>query len=544
MTDNLPSLICSHCSHKNLHDAKFCENCGRTLEQICNNCGTLNKAEAKFCRSCGKALDLISPATDEARLAALQQAVPKGLQEKMHASSAQIEGERKPVSILFADIVDSTAMAEKLDPEEWREIINEVHRRVGEAIYRYEGTIAQLLGDGVLAFFGAPITHEDDPIRAVHAALEIQEAIGHYARELHGYVDNFQMRVGVNTGTVVVGAVGDDLHMEYLAVGDSVNLAARLQSAAEPRSVLISEATARLIQSAFDLQDLGQVAMKGKAEPVQVYEVVEPKTAPVSTRGIEGLRSPLVGRAGEFAALQDALSNLREGRGQIVFIMGEAGIGKTRLVDEARQTTDGEVRLLEARALSYGSALSFWAVTQLLMTDLGLSYGDPEAKIKVALRRRVIDLFGKEFGDTLPFLTRLLGLKQEEEAQERIQHLDGEAVKQQMLISISEYFARVAGEGPTVLVFEDMHWADPSSLEALEHLFSITDRAPLMVLLLMRIERDHGSWQAKLKAETDFAHRHTEFQLRPAYLLPDQIHSLQLRQVFLQLPFCFGDRFQ
>ena len=177
MKETLPSLTCPNCSHKNLEDAKFCQSCGQALDRICTNCDTQNEADAKFCRSCGKALDLIPPSTDEARLTALQEAAPKGLQEKMRSSSSQIEGERKPVTILFADIVGSTAMAEKLDPEEWREIINEVHRRVGEAIYRYEGTIAQLLGDGVLAFFGAPITHEDDPIRAVHAALEIQEAI-------------------------------------------------------------------------------------------------------------------------------------------------------------------------------------------------------------------------------------------------------------------------------------------------------------------------------------------------------------------------------
>ncbi len=514
MSDGNFSLECPTCSFKNTGDAKFCENCGSQLGRICLSCGKENTPQAKFCKNCGANIDDLSIPEREARLKTLQQTAPRGLQEKMREARKVIEGERKPVTILFADIVGSTAMAEKLDPEEWKEIVSGAHRRLSEAIYRYEGTIAQLLGDGVLAFFGAPITHEDDPIRAVHAALDIQEAISDYARGLLGYVDNFQMRVGINTGTVVVGAVGDDLHMEYLAVGDSVNLAARLQSAAEPGSVLISEATARLVESAFELEDLGRVAMKGKAKPVQVYAVLEPKAVPESARGIEGLRSPLVGRVVEFTALQEALSNLREGRGQIVFVMGEAGIGKTRLVEEARQTTDGEVRWLEGRALSYGSALSFWAITQLLLADLGLSDGDPEAKIKVALRHRVTDLFGEEIGDTLPFLTRLLGLKQEEEAQEWIQHLDGEAVKRQIMMSASEYFARVAAEGPTVLVFEDMHWADPSSLEALEHLYRLTDRAPIMVAILMRIEREHGSWRAKFKAETDFAHRYTEIQLK------------------------------
>ncbi len=514
MTDNLPSLICSNCSHENLEDAKFCENCGQTLEQICNKCGTQNKAEAKFCRTCGKALDLISPSAAETRLSALQQAVPEGLREKMRLSSSQIEGERKPVTILFTDIVGSTAIAEKLDPEEWKEIVSGAHRRVSEAIYRYEGTVAQLLGDGVLAFFGAPITHEDDPERAVRAALDIQEAIGEYAQELQGYVDNFQVRVGVNTGTVVVGTVGDDLHMEYLAVGDSVNLAARLQSAAEPGSVLISEATARLVESVFDLQDLDRMTIKGKTELVQVFVVLKPKSLPENARGVEGLRSPLVGRAADYATLQEALSNLREERGGIVFILGEAGIGKSRLVEEARHTTDGEVRWLEGRSLSYGQSISLWTITQLIKNDLDLSDADPEVKIKVALRRRVEGLFGERAEKILPYLSHLMGVGYGSEQESRIAELDGEALKHQTLLSISEYFAMLGEQQPTVLVFEDLHWADASTLEILEYLLAATNHVPLLLLLVGRIDRDHGSWGIKLKAETNFAHRYTEIQLR------------------------------
>ncbi|NIM95022.1 MAG: AAA family ATPase [Anaerolineales bacterium] len=494
-------------------DAKFCENCGEMLLRICPECSTTNSPDAKYCKNCGTELTQFPDMEQKIRLQDLQQAAPSELKEKMHASRQEIEGERKPVTILFADIVGSTAIAEKLDPEEWKEIVAGAHRCVSEAIYRYEGTIAQLLGDGVLAFFGAPITHEDDPIRAVHAALDIQQNIDAYGRELSGYVDDFQMRIGINTGMVVVGTVGDDLHMEYLAVGDSVNLAARIQSAAEPGSVLISEATARLAQSAFELQDLGQAAMKGKDELIQVYEVLEVRSVPEAIRGIEGLSSPMVGRAAEFASLKDALVNLLDGHGQIVFVMGDAGIGKTRLVEEARETINGGIRWLEGRALSYGSALSYWPITQLLLGDLDLTYGDPEARMRVALRRRVTELFGEGNSETLPFLMRLLGLKQED-AHAWIKHLDSESVKQQILTSVSEYFAHVAEERPTVLFFEDMHWADPSSLEALEHLFNITDRVPLMVLILMRIERDHGSWQLKFKAETDFAHRYTQIQLK------------------------------
>jgi ABC-type oligopeptide transport system substrate-binding subunit/class 3 adenylate cyclase len=446
----------------------------------------------------------------------------------MRLSSSQIEGERKPVTILFTDIVGSTAIAEKLDPEVWKEIVAGAHRRVGEAIYRYEGTIAQLLGDGVLAFFGAPITHEDDPLRAVRAAMDIQESVKAYAQELTGVVDDFQMRIGINTGTVVIGQIGTDMHVEYLAIGDAVNVAARLQSAADPGEIVLSDVCARLVSTEFDLKDLGEITVKGKAEPLQTFELAGLKAVPDSGRGIEGFPTPYVGRTQEMDELQSALLALCEGHGQIMAVMGEAGIGKTRLLEEVRAITcedegDRETmsispssfRWLEGRALSYGGSLSYWTITQLLLDDLGLSDGAPQVEIKVALRRRAKELFGEERADeVLPYLAHLLGLKGEVEVEKQIQSLDGETLKVQTLKSVSDYFGQIVDEGPTVLIFEDMHWADPSSLEALEQLLALTDRVPLMILMLMRIDRDHGSWGIKIKAETDFPHRYKEFHLR------------------------------
>jgi class 3 adenylate cyclase len=231
----------------------------------------------------------------------------------MDGSRRSSEGERKPVTILFTDIAGSTAIAERLDPEEWREVVSGAHRRVTDAVARYEGTIAQLLGDGVLAFFGAPAAHEDDPARAVRSALDIQAAITAYARELAGYVDDFAMRIGIHTGEVVVGELGSAEHAEYLAVGDAVNLAARLQSAAAPGKVLVSESIARLVRGAFELTSLGEITVKGKTAPVAVFEVVRPLTAPARTRGLAVLRSPLVGREAELATLTGALEGLCQG---------------------------------------------------------------------------------------------------------------------------------------------------------------------------------------------------------------------------------------
>jgi len=492
----------------------------------CATCGTSNTNEAIFCKHCGTILDEVSVPGGESRLRSLQETAPQELREKIKAARTEIEGERKPVTIIFTDIVGSTTIAEKLDPEVWKEIIVGAHKRVGEAVYRYEGTIAQLLGDGVLAFFGAPITHEDDPIRAVRAAMDIQASIEEYGRELAGTLDDFQMRIGISTGTVVIGEIGTDMHVEYLAIGDAVNVAARLQSAAEPGKVIVSEPCARLISAEFELKDLGEISVKGKAQPLQAFELISVKAEPESGRGIEGLPTPHVGRAQEVEKLQSALLALCDGHGQIVTVIGDAGIGKTRLLEEVKAITcedDGEneatpippasIRWLEGRALSYGGSLSYWAITQLLLADLGLSDGAPHVEIIVALRRRVKELFGeKKTDDVLPYLAHLLGLKGE--GDDLIQSLDGETLKQRTLQSLSDYFGQVANEKPTVLVFEDLHWSDPSSLEALGGLLALTDRVPLMILLLMRIDRDHGSWGVKLKAEADFPHRSTEIQLR------------------------------
>jgi ABC-type oligopeptide transport system substrate-binding subunit/class 3 adenylate cyclase len=532
-------MKCVNCSYENDADAEFCENCGNTLRSVCASCGNPLKPGAKFCKKCGTAVSAQPPSTAEKdRLKRLQQAAPSNLKDKIRVSSAQIEGERKPVTILFTDIVGSTALAEKLDPEEWKEVVSGAHQRVSQAVYRYEGTIAQLLGDGVLAFFGAPITHEDDPIRAVHAALDIQQATGEYAQELKGVVDNFQLRVGLNTGTVVVGSVGSDMHMEYLAIGDAVNLAARLQSAAQPGEVLVSESTARLVGAVFELGSLGEINVKGKAEPVTVYTVVKAKAKPESGRGFEELHSALVGRDSELAAFHEALEALFNGHGQIVAIIGEAGIGKSRLAEEALRDCSGDhpgMDWIEGRGLSYGQTLSFWTITQLIYSDLGLSDGDPEVRVRAALKRRVNSLFGEAASEVLPYLGNLLGVNLESGLAEQVRLLDGETLKRQTLLSIGRYFERLAAERPTIMVFEDLHWADPSSLEALEQLMSATDRVPLMLVLLSRLEREHSSWRIKLKAETDYAHRYTEILLRPLSQ-PEQNHLVDNLLAIADLP--------
>jgi len=244
-------MICQQCGKKNDLDAVFCVQCSQPIIKSCPSCSTQNPGDARFCKQCRTELGDTSIAAQTNKLQKLRDSAPEDLQEKLRLAQTEIEGQRKPVTILFADIVGSTTIAEKLDPEEWKEVVQGAHHRVSEAIHRYEGTVAQLLGDGVLAFFGAPLTHENDPERAVRAALDLQESIADYRRQLAGFVDDFHMRVGIHVGEVVVGQVGTDEHAEYLAIGDTVNIAARIESAAQPGEVLVSETCVRLIEQTW-----------------------------------------------------------------------------------------------------------------------------------------------------------------------------------------------------------------------------------------------------------------------------------------------------
>jgi class 3 adenylate cyclase/tetratricopeptide (TPR) repeat protein/ribosomal protein L40E len=521
-------MICQQCGKKNDLDAVFCVQCSHPLLKSCPSCSTQNSADATFCKKCGAALDTTIHEAQSSRLQQLRDSAPTDLQEKLRLMETQIEGQRKPVTILFTDIVDSTAIAERLDPEEWKEIIQGAHHRVSEAIHHYEGTIAQLLGDGVMAFFGAPLTHEDDPERAVRAGLDIQSNIAEYRQELAGFVDDFHMRVGIHTGEVVVGPVGTDKRTEYLAIGDAVNIAARLEGAAEPDQVLISERCAKFIEHTFKFGAFESMKFKGKSDPMRVVTVLELEPKPRFAHGLGGVQTPFVGREEELAQLQEALLQLCQGHGGIITLIGEAGIGKTRLLEHARETmgmltlkdhegyfAQSTLHWLESRALSYGGSLSFWMINQLLLDDLGLRDGSPQMKIKAALRRRLVDLFGEDqITRMLPFLSHLLGVAQVGREHKLIEQMSGESIKLQIMIHLAEYFERIAERSPTVIVLEDLHWADPSSLETIHHLLPLTDRVPLTFVLLMRIEPDHGVWVLKSSADRDLPHRMTEIHLR------------------------------
>jgi class 3 adenylate cyclase len=494
-------MICPACNHSNEADAKFCENCGRPMEHTCPNCGNAVSAGAKFCKHCGHNL-AASEATKTNQLDDMRRAVPQTVAEKIRAERSRAEGERKQVTALFTDIVGSTALAEQIDPEDWREIVSGAHQRVSAAVYAYEGTIAQLLGDGVLAFFGAPIAHEDDAERAIRAALEILESIERYADELRraNRVPNFQMRIGLNTGLVVVGNIGSDLHMEYLAVGDTVNLAARIQSAADANSILVSRNTQRLVETLFEFEDRGKIALKGKSEPTQIFRVVGERKDAVRARGVSGLTSALVGRQRELMMLKQVGEDATAGRGAVVSVIAEAGLGKSRLTAEWRKLLLSDIEnvcCVEARCLSFTQSVAHHLSAEIVRSITQASSSQNNTETQAALLTTTTRLLGDAPSkqETSDALAHLLGLPLDEDAAQRMKFVEGAAMQAKYLAAFKNLLQAQAREAPTILICEDTHWADPSSVEMISSAISISANAPIVFVFVTRPDADSAGWR-------------------------------------------------
>lgn len=541
----MASLVCPRCAFENARDASFCENCGRALTFKCFNCGEPLTFGARFCRYCGAPQPVSRPPTssfesktnreveppargDLNRLSALHQNVPTDLARKILSTRGEIEGQRKQVTVLFTDIVNSTGLAERMDPEQWAAIVNGAHRLVTDRVFRFEGTVAQLLGDGVLCFFGAPISHENDPERGMRAALGIMEAIPDYAEEVaekYG-VGDLRLRIGLNTGLVVVGNVGTSLHFEYLALGDTVNLAARLQVEADPNSILVSENTYRLVSHLFDFQDRGQIEVKGKSVPVHAYKVIGDHPGLNKSRRMTGLWSPLVGREREFATLNRLAEDVARGTGAVLTVLGEAGIGKSRLLaewkkrviekmeaegqDRAQQTsnrtshgigpraTGRAIRWAEGRSPSFGVSVAYSLVVDLMRSLLGVPSGLPEDEDRAQLQHRLVDLFATDtslFEEVYPFLAQLLSLPLELHQAERVKYLDVPALQKRYVTAAQKALQLLAQDTPTVLVCEDLHWADPFSIELLGSLLPLVAELPLLICLVARPDHDNPGWR-------------------------------------------------
>jgi len=425
-------------------------------------------------------------------------------------------GERRVVTMLFCDVKGSTAAAEQLDPEDWSEIINGAFEYMIRPVYRYEGMVARLMGDAILAFFGAPIAHEDDPQRAILAGLEIISGIQPYrAQVMERFGMDFNLRVGINTGLVVVGAVGSDLRMEYTALGDAINLASRMEQTAEPGTVQIAHDTYKLTKSIFDFERLGPVDVKGKLEPVQAYRVLGRKAQTTRQRGIEGLQAEIVGRAAELQTLTELIANLNQGVGWMVCLLGDAGLGKSRLINEISRIFQNRIgasgNWYDTNSLSYETNQAYGLIQRMLRTVTHIEYDDTPALIREKLSDLSAYLPEEKRSRASQVFETLFGLEQDNGAYP----LEGEIFKQELFEAVQGWWRNSFNERSTVLIFDDMHWSDTASTELLIRLLPLTAEIPLVLLFAMREERQAPAWQIKIISDDQYRHRSTEITLHP-----------------------------
>ena len=470
-------MKCPRCQAENDAGARFCEDCGARLEVACAGCGTPVTPGKRFCRSCGAAL-IAEPAGG---FASPKSYTPKHLAEKILTSKSALEGERKQVTVLFCDIVDSSGLAQRLDPEVMHEVMDRVLRLMAEAVHRYEGTVNQFLGDGLMALFGAPVALEDHAFRAVQAALAMRETLSGYSEQLKRERGvGLRLRLGLNTGLVVVGRIGDDLRMDYTAVGDTTNLAARMQALAEPGTILIAEATHRLLEGYVRSEALGPVQVKGWSERVSVYKVTgwrqgRTRLEVSAERGL----TQLVGRQQELGVLRDCLARVKAGRGQVVGIVGEPGVGKSRLLYEFKNSLGGErVTWLEGHCVAYGQTTPYLPVLDILRANFQIEDGDNQLQIREKLLHRGLRQLDPAQEGVLPFLGELFGLP----GDESLKFLDPRDKRKKTFEAIRSLAVAGSQLRPLVVVVEDLHWIDKTSEDYFA--FLIESLAGLSLLLL------------------------------------------------------------
>jgi class 3 adenylate cyclase/tetratricopeptide (TPR) repeat protein len=483
-------MKCPQCQFDNPSGMKFCGQCGTKLVPVCPKCGTENPSGFKFCGECGHSLTgapptpaSVRPAAEEppaeAQRPALQAYTPPHLAGEILKSKTALEGERKQVTVLFCDLVGSTALAERLGPEAMHLLLNRFFELALGEVHRYEGTINQFLGDGFMALFGAPIAHEDHARRAVLAALGLIGRLRDHPAEA-----DIKVRIGINTGWVVVGGIGDQLRKDYTAIGDTTNLAARLQQAAEPGTILVSESTMRFVQGSVQAESVGPLLLKGKEEPVPAFLVSGIGALHSEQAVMSGtVLSSFVGRQREMLILDDLRERAADGAGQIVGIAAEAGAGKSRLLYELRRRLwDHPVLYLAGRCLSYGGGVPYLPLIDMLRNEWGIGESDTPAvvadKVSASLARAGLDA-----GESLPYLLHLLGVR---EGTERLAELSAQAL-QARTFSILRQLILNAGQGRLVILqIEDLHWIDQTSEELLGYLAEGLASARMLLLVTYR----------------------------------------------------------
>ena len=486
-------MRCPQCQHDNPSAAKFCEECAAPLARTCVNCGTQLSPTAKFCPEC--AHPVAGPAPVRPRFNSPETYTPKHLAEKILISKSAVEGERKQVTVLFADMKGSMELLADRDPEDARKLLDPILEHMMEAVHRYEGTVNQVMGDGIMALFGAPLAHEDHAVRACYAALRIQESVKRYAEQVQKSEGiPIQIRVGLNSGEVVVRSIGSDLRMDYTAVGQTTHLAARMEQMAMPGSIMMTAAALRLAEGYVQVKSLGPVNVKGLTEPVEVYEITGagPVRSRLQAAAARGL-TRFVGRTAEFETLCQALQQAGAGHGQVVALVGEPGVGKSRLFWEfthSRRTVDWLI--LESGSVSYGKATAFLPLIDLLKAYFAIEDRDDLRKIREKVIGKLLTL-DKSLESTLPAFLTLLDVKVDDE---QWQNLDPPRRRRHILDALKRLVLRESQVQPLLLVIEDLQWIDSETQAFLDSLIESLPTARMFVLVNYRPEYQHG-WGSK-----------------------------------------------
>ena len=486
-------MTCPRCQTENPPRAKFCLECAAPLAARCANCGTPLPATAKFCLECAHPVSAAPLAPP--RFAAPESYTPRHLAEQILTSKAALEGERKQVTVLFADLKGSMELLADRDPEEARKILDPVLEQMMEAVHRYEGTVNQVMGDGIMALFGAPVAHEDHAVRACYAALRMQQSVKRYGEAIRRDQGiTIRIRVGVNSGEVVVRAIGSDLHMDYTAVGQTTHLAARMEQLADPGSILVTPDTLAAAEGFVQVSSLGPMAVKGLPAPVEVYELigvsaVRSRLKAAATRGL----SRFVGRDAEIDRLRRALEQARQGHGQVAAIVGEPGVGKSRLLFELTHShrVDGWL-VLEAGSVSYGKATSYLPLIDLLKSHFKISDRETHREIREKVTGKILTL-DRTLEPILPVLLSLLDLPVEDP---QWSTLEPSERRQRTLDALKRLLLRETQVQPVLVVFEDLHWIDSETQAFLDYLIESLPTIRLLVLVNYRPEYSHG-WGKK-----------------------------------------------
>ena len=480
-------MRCPKCDFEIHAGLTFCGRCGAKLERVCPKCNFSNPFDYSYCGKCGHDLSLSSKplprelSFDE-KIARIQKYLPGELTEKILAQKDKIEGERKQVTVMFCDMEGYTGLTEKLGPEEAYSMMDKVYEILIHKVHDYEGTVNELTGDGIMALFGAPIALEDASQRAIRSALAIHREMTKFSDQLKSESGkpSIKMRIGIHTGPVVVGTLGNDLRVEFKAVGDTVNLASRMESLAEPGTTYVTEETFKLTEGLFRFESLGPIAVKGKEEPVKVYQVIAPsaRRTRFDVSAERGL-TPFIGRERELELLLDGFQRAKSGKGQAFSIVSEAGVGKSRLLYEFRKAiVNQDITFLEGKCLSYSRGVAYHPVIDILKSNFDIQEGEGDTEIREKVKRG-LKIMGVDEASTLPYLLELLSVK--DSGIDQIS-MSPEAKKDRIIEAIKRIVLRGSEIRPLVMAFEDLHWLDKSSEDVLRsHLESIPGSRVLLI---------------------------------------------------------------